>query len=562
MFKVRDLLAVAVPPTDPSSAWFTGSAAGVEYLAKNARSGEIILYTNVGQFCVHGILAPLANVTPPDGNALQYALLNAFNHWRLEHVSGGGEPDRMYLASPIDTFGCKGLEGGQQLVFRRSFTDVDKGPPRTELSQPLVQALDLFWLDEQGAYCRLNEDGDVEPIIQVRDLSTQTGEVGAVLVTIEAEQLHRYMAVTETALVMKFDFTRYVSGSFAGWGEPKRGNVDESDLFYHTGVQPGASFANGALIVRPLLTTEMLIARANHRWDGTDKEYATFKAHDWKNKRSAEISCAPWALASYFDEGSPLPFQTTPAFFKAEVLQKYKADPEKYQLEHRSIYARGGWHLESYDVNEPGQVHAYLCDLANLPYREQLYWQSFNELPKAGISARAFQTDFEGSFSTVPDPLVDLKHQIAKLDKLRPDWWSLRGETASAALHYPLTASREEWANAVLALDQLVVEGLVIKALRSRLESAARTVDKQWGSLRLLQDCLILAGIDEADAIAVLEPLKRTHALRSKVKGHLAESERQAIVKQARTEHRSLAAHFRRLLEEVQVSFDRVVELL
>ena len=267
-------------------------------------------------------------------------------------------------------------------------------------------------------------------------------------------------------------------------------------------MQPGASFTDGVLIVRPLLTTKILIARANRQWESRDKEYAIFKANNWKNKRSAEISCAPWALASYFDKGSLLPFQTTPAFFKAEVLQKYKVDPEKYRLEHRSIYARGGWYLKSYDVNEAAQVHAYLCDLANLPYREQLYWQSFNEWPKAGISERAFQTDFEGSFSIAPDPLVQLKHEIAKLDKLKPDWWSPRGEAALAALHYPLTASREEWANAVLALDQLVVEGLVVKALRSRLESAARTTDKQWGSLRLLQNCLILAALDEADAIA------------------------------------------------------------
>lgn len=207
-------------------------------------------------------------------------------------------------------------------------------------------------------------------------------------------------------------------------------------------------------------------------------------------------------------------------------------------------------------------MHAYLYDLAKLPFREQLYWQSFNEWPKAVISERAFQTDFEGSFSTIPDPLTDLKYEIAKLDKLQPDWWSRRGETAAAALHYPLTSSPEEWANAVLALDQLVVEGFVIKALRSRLERAGRTADKEWRSLRLLQDCLILAGLDEPGALAVLEPLRRTHVLRSKVKGHLAESERRAIIKQARTDNGSLAVHFRNLVEAVQVSFDRVVELL
>lgn len=552
---------MALPPSDPKSAWFTEAAAGVEYILENTRSGEIILDTNVGQSFLHAVLVPLVDLMPPDGKALRHARIGPYNHWRLEHVSGGGKPDRMFLTSPNKDLGCKGLEGGQQLVFRRFFTDVDK-KSRTELSQSLIQALDVYWMDEYSAYCRLNKDGDVEPIIRLYDLSSKTGAVEAALVTIEAEQLHRYMAVTETALVVKFDFTRYVSDSFAGWGELKRENVEVDDLFYDLGVQAGASFANGVLIVRPMITTEMLIVHANRQWDPSREKYAIFKANDWKNGRSGEISCAPTALASYFDKDSSLPFQTTPAFFKAEVLQKYKADPEKYRLEHRSIHARGGWCLESYDVNEAGQVHAYLCDLANLPYSEQLYWQSFNEWPKAGISERALQADFEGSFSTVADPLIDLKCEVAKLDELRPDWWDRRGETALVALHYPLTASREEWANAVLALDQLVIEGLVVKALRGRLKRAARIYDEKWGSLRLLQDCLIVTGLNEADAITVVSPLKRTHTLRSKVKGHLAESERQAIVKQALTEYGSLAAHFRKLADELQASFHRIVELL
>ena len=562
MFKVQDLIAVAIPPADPKSDWFTSANVGVDYLVRNSTSDEIILYSNVGQSIVHTVLAPLNNVTPPDGEAIQYTNLTAFDHWRLEHISGGGEPDRMYLASPTDSSDRKWLDGGQQLVFRRSFTDVDKGPPRTEISQPLVQALDLYWLDEQSAYCRLNNDGDIEPIVSVRDLRAETGELGAVVVTIQAEQLHRYMAVTETALVMKFDFTRFVPGSFSGWVRPEYGGVNQDDIFYHTGMQARASFANGAIIVRPLLNKAVLIERANREWSDSDKEYAIFKAHDWKNSRLAEVSCAPSALASYFDRESALPFQTTPAFFKAEVLHKYKSDPEKYRLEHRSIYCRGGWYLKSYDVNDEGQVHVYLYDLATLPYSEQLYWKSFNEWPKAGISKRAFQTDFEGDFSTFPDPLADLKFEVAKLDKLQPDWWNPRGRSAAGALHYPVTTSPEEWASAVLALDQFVVEGFVVKSLRNRLESAGKSPDKQWGSLRLLQDCLILCGLNETDALGILEPLRRTHTLRTKVKGHLAESEKQAIIKQARTENGSLAAHFRKLADEVQVSFDRITELL
>jgi hypothetical protein len=43
------------------------------------------------------------------------------------------------------------------------------------------------------------------------------------------------------------------------------------------------------------------------------------------------------------------------------------------------IDCRGGWSLRDFDTNEAGQVHAYICDLRNLPYQEQLYWKSFNE---------------------------------------------------------------------------------------------------------------------------------------------------------------------------------------
>lgn len=561
MFKLDHFLSVSVRPDPAPEEWLRGATDGVEFLKSNARSDEILLYANVGHTLVTSVLVPLANVTPPDGEALQHASIDATSHWMLEHVSGGGEPDRMYLAPPIDSFGCEALEGAEQLVFRRSFSGVDKGPPRTELSQPLVQALDLYWLDEEKAFCKLDEHGDIMPIIRLRDLSGQAGEEGAMVVTINAEQLHRYMAVTETALLMKFDFTRYASGFF-GWEDPASEDFNDNDLFYHASAQSNGSFANGALVLRPLLTKDMLIAKANREWRGEGKQYAVFKAHDWKNDELAEISCAPTALASYFVKGSSLPFETTPAFFRPEVLQKYKADPEKYRLEFRSIHSRGGWYLKTYDVNEAGQVHTYLCYLAKLPYSEQLYWQSFNEWPKGPISKRALETDFEGNFSTQPDPLVDLKYEISKIDKLQPAYWQPRGDDLSAAVHYPLTASAEEWSSAILALDQLVVEGFAPKPLRQRLKDAGRAFDKQWGSLKLLEEFLVATGLDEAEAKEIIKPLGLLHHLRSKTKGHAAQEDKVELIKQAKSDYGSLSAHFRALVSDVQLSFDRLVELL
>lgn len=562
MFDVNELLAAAILPPDRNAAWLHGAGSAVDYLVKNTLSNEIIIFTNAGQALTHSVLVPSSGITPPHGDALQHIRMDPYAHWALEHVSGGGQPDRMYLSPPVDSYGCKSLEGAEQLVFRRQFTGVDKGPPRTELSQPLVQALDLYWLDEESAYCKLDEDGDVEPVIRLRDLRAQTGDSSAMLVTIKLEALHRYMAVTETVLVTRFDFTRYIPGSFGGWSETARNEVAEDDLFYNGGIQANGSFVNGALILRPILTKAMLIERARRSWNQADKKYTVFKAHDWKNARLAEISCSPSDLASYFETDSPLPFQTTPAFFRPDVLQKYKSDPDKYRLEHRSIHARGGWHLKTYDVNEAGQVHTYLCYLADLPYKEQLYWESFNEWPKAPISLRAKQTDFEGCFSTETDALEHVKYEISKLDGLRPPYWQPRGDGLRQAVHYPLTASVDEWSNAILALDQLVIEGFATKPLRNRLTDAGRTFDKQWGTLKLLQEVLIAGGMDEDEAADIMASLRTTHDLRSKTKGHAAESEKAALVKKAKTDHGSLPAHFKALVTGVQETLDRLIELL
>ena len=352
MINLEKFLEIAVPPANLESRWLEGASTAVDYLVRNRQSDDVILFSNVGQSYVNTVLVPLANLSSEAIEQLEHAYVDPMAQWALGHVSGGGEPDRMYLSDPLDDR-CGILAGGEQLVFRRHFTGVDKGPARTELAQRLVQALDLYFMEEHHAYCRLNSNGDVEPIISLHDLSGPAKQPSAMLVTIEAEQLHRYMAVTDTALAVKFDFTRYrPKGIFSGWHEPDRGQISEEGISYHTGIQSDASFANGALIVMPVLTKEMLIDRHRREWDDTDKKYATFKAHDWKNDRFAEISCAPAALASYFDRDSPLPFQTTPAFFQPDVLMKYKGNPEKYTLEHRSISARGGWYLKSYDVNE------------------------------------------------------------------------------------------------------------------------------------------------------------------------------------------------------------------
>lgn len=114
----------------------------------------------------------------------------------------------------------------------------------------------------------------------------------------------------------------------------------------------------------------------------------------------------------------------------------------------------------------------------------------------------------------------------------------------------------------LLSLDQLVVEGFATKALRQRLTGAGRAFQKEWASLKLLEELLIAGGLDNDEASEILAPFRQLHHLRSKAKGHAAEEGKRNLIKQAKLDHGSLPAHFRALASDLQVAFDRIIELL
>ena len=290
------------------------------------------------------------------------------------------------------------------------------------------------------------------------------------------------------------------------------------------------------------------------------KQYATFIAHDWKNKVVAELSCDPRCIANYFTK-SDLPFETTPAFFQPDVLIKYKSDPEKYEVKERSITRRHAWHLQTYDINEAGQVHTYLIYLSRLPYQEQLYWKSFNEMPKAPISQRALATDFKGEFADFPNPLGELKRALLKLSNANVSWWKLRAPGLMERVHYPVTDGSEEWANEIFALDQLLVEGFNRAYFRAKAESFGCVIDPTWGSIRLIKEILIKRDVNSDEAEAIVNPLTEVHRLRSLMKGHPS-GNRAATRAQLIKKHRSLKEHFRVLVAECGHALNLLSEMM
>ena len=368
------------------------------------------------------------------------------------------------------------------------------------------------------------------------------------------------MALTESALVRMFDFTRLRHGSFNGWGDGTEEKKIQEELFYRQRSQGDASYIRGCQIVRSSDSKAAIHDRFPFG-EEKNKQYASFVAQDWKNNVIAEISCDPKCLANYFTK-SDLPFEITPAFFHPEVLLKYKSQPEKYELRERSITCKNAWHLKTYDINEAGQVHTYLGYLNHLPYEEQLYWKSFNEPPKAPISKRAYTSDMKGDVYREYNPLASLKQILRRLDETKVLWWHVRSTNLIEQVNYPATSSADEWASDLLSLDKLLIEGLDEKWLRKKAEALGRTPDVRLRALKLLEECLVGLGFEEDHAREIMTPFHEVHNLRSQMKSHANGEEASRIRASILTEYVTYRKHFEALCAECDQSIRKIVEVL
>jgi hypothetical protein len=556
-FNIAALKAISHAPATGEADWLISAEDSIVFLKENAQSEEIVIYASGPATLVHAVLAPLKQVTPADQEDLMHAFVQTDESWVIQKSYGGGEDHRVYLEAPLRS--GRSLSGGEKLIFRRSFDGVQKGDSTIELSQKLVHALGLHFVVERNAYCRLDDRGDIEDVIRVIRAELGPGRESLTAVTILAKDLSTYMTLADMALVYFFDFTRFNLTRFNGWGDHPRIDCKAADLFYHGGSIGNASYVNGRMIVRSSIPLQQLIDEWKEESNPTrTREYATFKIFDRKNNVEVETSCAPEFLSNYFQK-SDLPWEISPAFFRPDVLHRFKADSEKYSLDDRSISCRNAWYLKSYDINEDGQVHAYIGDLAHLPIEEQRYWQSFNEWPKGTISKRAHENDILGEFSSEYDPLHLLKYKIGKLNTASPDWWQPRDDAHMDATRYPATDSTLEWANEIMAFDQLLVEGFLIKPLRKLLEARGKKAEANWGSLRVIAEILVSSGQTVDDAKALLTPLSRLHALRSILKAHSSVEEKNKEERQARATHGTLRAHFKDLASQCDKSFDTIL---
>ena len=528
----------------------------VAFLEDDLFDDHILLYVSLPHFFLHAVLIPAVD-TGLDSNweELKSWNLTADTSWGIASCG-----DEVLLCDPLDQTGSKIIDQGEKLVFLRDFEGIDRGKFYIEMNQRLCHILELHHMPERSAWCRLDENGDIEEVIKIHSLP---GPFEGRVVSISARQLAIYACVTNQHIARMFDVTRFRTSGFFGWGdEMPRKSVKSATIRGQMGVQPGnGSFFRGVQVAN-IAASKASIRKSIFSFEDDGKKYESFIAHDWRNDRIGEFSCAPDRLANYFvpKEG---PFQTTPAFFNPEVLSKYKADPDKYTIESHSISCRSTWYLQRWGVNDAGQVFTYLCYLGNLPNKEQLHWKQFNETPRAGLPDGTIKTDFMGVFDESYDPLQGLIARCRELSSDRKTWWKVRDESLFTRTHYPLSDKRAEWANELMNLDQLLIESLEERTIRKIAKEKGASIKDRMRALKLIEACFVADKFEVEHAKQIMTPFHDVHNLRSELKGHASDGTAKAREVEARKRaDGSLINHFRELCQACDESLELVGKCL
>ena len=406
-------------------------------LIKNAGNDEVILFASsdpggdpISTTYIHTVLTKHKDVTPPNYDDLLDWSSNPFDG-RCGYWWEPGEGE-VHLWNSIPHPRPTSMEHAQNLVFGRHIEWLDNDDATYyELLQEFVHASGIHWIEEQRAYCQVDENGDIDPVVSI----TKNGKPDfTTLITCKRGPLERYVAAAGYVLVRFFDFTIFNYSKARTWdGTERTRHITSPELFYDQGIHPdGHSFIRGVQSLYPITPKQDLFRSMIDPWYArNNRDHATFITYDFRNEQVVEVSTRPGETTNYFQaEHNSLPFETSPAFFRPEVLSKYKTDRDKYRIEedHRTISCRGAWRLKAYDVNDAGQIHAYICYLRDLPYHEQLHWKSYNEEPKAPISRRAYENDFAGVPSDQIKPLERILMILSGWNRRSLDWWRAEDE--------------------------------------------------------------------------------------------------------------------------------------
>ena len=181
------------------SNWFNLEDAIIFLL--NTKLEMIPVYISFKRFFLYSLIVPKYKLRKDYINDLLKWNFGASNGYSYGYNNRNGKM-KPKVFTPMDDGGnTEILRNSSPIFFYRSFEGYNNGL-FLELNQKIEHILDVYWLEDKKAFCRIDELGDFKEIVTVEK------ESDLILCTIKKEDLDFYLYLTNSVLIRVFDVIR------------------------------------------------------------------------------------------------------------------------------------------------------------------------------------------------------------------------------------------------------------------------------------------------------------------------------------------------------------------
>jgi hypothetical protein len=279
---VTELIKMAVAPTEQKAyaKWLEADDA-LHFLESELDQDDLVIYANFQNTFINTVLVP---------NTALAKNSDKLNNWDFSAYQGWGvlvsfSPKRMKIVHPLHGEGPI-YSQAEQLVFAQSFSGRQGGKHYHEILQKFTQVVDIHYIDSRNAYCRIDQNGDLQDVIKFIELGDEIVERGGTIITCKRELLDEFLAAGKTSAIRMFDFTRLIINRFGGWQSASTTEHVKNDLRYYQALDPGhAGYVRGAQIVK-IKSSRQKATQKFEPGGKRNKSYVTFKVLDWGSRSS------------------------------------------------------------------------------------------------------------------------------------------------------------------------------------------------------------------------------------------------------------------------------------
>ena len=439
-----------------------------------------------------------------------------------------------------------GGDGIRPLVLWRQFNGAF--PKYIEVDEEFRLYHDLAADNVRGLLLDFDASGREVEVVRIK-----SNEVQARL-----KYLRQFQAGTGLYLAIYFDSVRYSKIALADVPVEERERVETIGMVRWRRNVATCDFKDGYDTFSRLLCKAILEPPAREKagiWTFKESDHekaVTFIIGVDEDGSEVEHTSDPDELANYFGANPNAPHYLTPVYFRREVLAKYFAEPERYEVSDGRLTCLSLWSCQI-DNDLDAHVVVFLGDLGrDLPYAERLHWRQFNVTPEGGVSKTNFRRSFLAQFADAEIPDLVFRHEYANVMRYweRAQGWPLFLTLSPGDSHLlntvriPVTNSEVEFDEQIGHLTKLLVDSLNEKELAARaglLEESAKGITKLDGFLDKTQF---------PERQRVIRLLRDLQTLRSAGSAHRKGSAYEKIIAKLHVDPKKKADAVRRLLED------------